>query len=97
MLAAGALDDGHIAINDMSGISPDMAPAAWDAYHRDVLRRLRPGIPMLIVHLGEDPRPERESFAEHDGGWGPTGARATCARCRTRSSGVSHRPKGYIW
>lgn len=70
MLAAGALDDGHIAINDMSGISPDMAPAAWDAYHRDVLRRLRPGIPMLIVHLGEDPRPERESFAAHDGGWG---------------------------
>ncbi|MBK7832965.1 MAG: hypothetical protein IPJ56_11620 [Gemmatimonadetes bacterium] len=54
----------------MSGISPDMAPAAWDAYHRDVLRRLRPGITMLIVHLREDTRAERESFAAHDGGWG---------------------------
>jgi hypothetical protein len=91
VLAAGALDDGHIAINDMSGISPDMAPAAWDAYHRDVLRRLRPGITMLILPEGGLAR-RTESFAAHDGGWGDW--RARHARDVGPSSGASAQAEG---
>lgn len=62
-----AIADGHIPINDMIGIPPSVTPEAWRSFYTDLMRDLRPGVTVLLLHLGEDTPDERTHFRGHDG------------------------------
>lgn len=64
-----ALDDGHVAVNDIVVIDPQVPVAGWAGFYEAQLRAVRPGLTVLIVHLGEDTAAERDLFRAHTG-WG---------------------------
>jgi predicted glycoside hydrolase/deacetylase ChbG (UPF0249 family) len=74
-----ALADGHVAINDVRIINPNVPPPEWPAFYDRVVRELAVGVTVIIVHLGLDTAAERQLFASH-AAWG--------ADWRARDAGV---------
>lgn len=69
---AGALDDGQPPLADLVSIPPGIAAGEWEAFYEDVFETMRPGVTLLLLHLGEDTPVERLLFRDHtdyDAGW----------------------------
>lgn len=62
---AEALDDGQIPLADLVSIEASVPPAQWREFYAGALEGLRPGVTMLIVHLGEDTPEERALYRDH--------------------------------
>ncbi len=62
---AGALDDGQPALADLVSIPPTIPPGGWGAFYEDVFNTLRPGVTLLLLHLGEDTPVERIFYRDH--------------------------------
>ncbi len=62
---AGALDDGQPQLADLMSIDPATPPEAWEARYIELFATMRPGVTLLLVHVGDDGAEERAAFREH--------------------------------
>lgn len=62
---AGALDDGQPPLADLVSIPPTIPAGGWGAFYDEVFATLRPGVTLLLLHLGEDTPVERIFFRDH--------------------------------
>ncbi len=88
---AEALDDGQVPLANLVSIGPDVPPAEWEEFYSWVFESMRPGVTLLLLHLGDDTADEREHFRDHtewDAAWRARDAsvvtRGTLARLATR-------------
>lgn len=63
---ADALDDGQLPLADLMSIDADTPPAQWEAAYVRLFATMRPGVTLLLVHLGVDAPEERAAFGGHD-------------------------------
>ena len=66
---ADAVADGHVPVDHVAMIGPDVPPAEWLSFYERALRDLRPGLTQLIVHLGAADDSSRVLFSAHTEGW----------------------------
>lgn len=69
---AEALDDGQVPLANLVSIGPDVPAAEWEEFYSWVFESLRPGVTLLLLHLGEDTAEERDRFRDHtewDAAW----------------------------
>ena len=62
---AEALDDGQPPLANLVSIGTDVPPAEWEAFYSWVFETMRPGVTLLLLHLGEDTAHERALFRDH--------------------------------
>ncbi len=69
---ADALDDGQPPLADLMSIDPERPPADWERAYDELFATMRPGVTLLLVHVGEDTPEERALFHDHreyDAAW----------------------------
>jgi chitin disaccharide deacetylase len=58
-----------VVMNTIISIDPGVSPAAWSKYYADAIKKMRPGITEMIVHLAYDD-PEMKGVAFDHPDWG---------------------------
>ena len=62
---AEALDDGQPPLANLVSIGPDVPPAEWEEFYSWVFETMRPGVTLLLLHLGDDTAEERQLYRDH--------------------------------
>ena len=68
-LPAGVRPGEDVVLDTVVTIGPDVPAAGWKAYYLDAVRKLKPGLTEMIVHLGRDDAELRAITVDHDP-WG---------------------------
>lgn len=69
---ADALADGQPALADLVSIDPSVPPERWEAAYAQLFDWMRPGVTLLLVHLGDAGAEERRRYRDHveyDAAW----------------------------